>query len=63
MKVCVVTADGRAEKFGVSAGRCDIVPAAFACICTLMERLGAMELVHTFCNLRYGVLLSKIAKK
>lgn len=63
MKVCAVTADGRAEKFGVSAGRCDIVPAAFACICALMERLGAMELVHTFCNLRYGVLLSKIAKK
>ena len=62
MKVCAATAAERAEKFGVSAGRCDIVPAAFACICALMERLGAAELIHTFCNLRYGVLLSKIAK-
>lgn len=56
--VCALGADGRAREYGVDVGRTDIVPAAFACICALMEKLGAREIVHTFCNLRCGLVLS-----
>lgn len=56
--VCALGAEGRAREYGVDVGRTDIVPAAFACICALMEKLGAREIVHTFCNLRYGLVLS-----
>lgn len=56
--VCALGAEGRAREYGVDVGRTDIVPAAFACICALMEKLGAREIVHTFCNLRCGLVLS-----
>lgn len=56
--VCALRSDGRAREYAVDAGRTDIVPAAFACICALMEKLGAREVVHTFCSLRCGLIIS-----
>lgn len=56
--VCALGAEARKREYGVEEGRTDIVPAAFACICALMEKLGAREIVHTFCNLRCGLVLS-----
>ena len=47
----------RTEKFSISPGRADIIPAAFACIIELMRRLGKGELIHTFHNMRYGIVL------
>ncbi len=48
----------RVEKFSISENRADILPAAFACIIELMEFLKVEKLTHTFCNLRYGVIVS-----
>lgn len=56
--VCAETDFGRSEKFGIDAARADIIPAAFVVIAALMEHLGVSEMIHTFSNLRYGVLLS-----
>lgn len=56
-KICAATSVERAQNYAVSAGRTDIVPAAFATICALMQKLGAQEIVHTFNNLRYGIIL------
>ena len=36
----------------------DIVPAAFVAIIELMDYLGRDSLVHTFHNIRYGLILS-----
>ena len=55
--VCSCDSDTRERKYSVSKGRTDIVPAAFACICALMRKLGAPSVMHTFCNLRYGLVL------
>lgn len=55
--VCSCDSDTRERKYSVSKGRTDIVPAAFACIYALMRKLGAPSLTHTFCNLRYGLVL------
>ena len=55
--VCFCDSDVRESKYAVSKGRTDIVPAAFACIYALMRKLGAPSLTHTFCNLRYGLVL------
>ncbi|MBQ6534300.1 MAG: hypothetical protein IJI37_03950 [Opitutales bacterium] len=57
--VSSMSAAERVEKLRISAGRADIIPAAFACIISLMEFLGKETLVHTFHNLRYGIILSK----
>ncbi len=48
----------RVERFSISENRADILPAAFACIIELMEFLKVEKLTHTFCNLRYGVVVS-----
>lgn len=55
--VCSCDSDTRERKYSVSKGRTDIVPAAFACIYALMRKLGAPSVMHTFCNLRYGLVL------
>lgn len=55
--VCFCDSDVRESKYAVSKGRTDIVPAAFACIYALMRKFGAPSLTHTFCNLRYGLVL------
>lgn len=55
--VCSCDSDTRERKYSVSKGRTDIVPAAFACICALMRKLGSPSVMHTFCNLRYGLVL------
>lgn len=46
-----------ALKFGISQSRAEIVPAAFACVIGLLEFLGADSFVHTFRNLRYGLIM------
>ncbi len=50
----------RVEKFGISASRADIVPAAFLTIICLMCFLKSPKLIHTFCNIRYGIILGGI---
>ena len=50
------------EKFSVPAGRADILPAAFACIIELMRYLRKDRLVHTFNNMRYGLVLAESRK-
>lgn len=52
----------RVEKFSVPAGRADILPAAFACIVELMRYLRKDSLVHTFNNMRYGIVLAESRK-
>lgn len=52
----------RVEKFSVPAGRADILPAAFACIIELMRYLRKISLIHTFNNMRYGLVLAESRK-
>lgn len=52
----------RVEKFSVPAGRADILPAAFACITELMRYLRKDRFVHTFNNMRYGIVLAESRK-
>ena len=59
--VLPLSVGGRVEKFGISAGRADIIPAAFACIIELMRSLGKTRLTHTFCNIRYGIVRAESA--
>ena len=56
--VLALSVDERVEKFAISRNRADIIPAAFASIIELMEFLKMNELTHTFCNIRYGIILS-----
>lgn len=63
MRVCYqavlgLSVEQRVEKFAISRNRADIIPSAFASIIELMEFLKIDELTHTFCNIRYGVILS-----
>ena len=53
-----LTVEERVSKYEISAGRADIVPAAFVVITELMDYLGRDTLVHTFHNIRYGLILS-----
>lgn len=53
-----LTVGERVSKYEISAGRADIVPAAFVVITELMDYLGRDTLVHTFHNIRYGLILS-----
>lgn len=53
-----LTPEERVAKYEISAGRADIVPAAFVAIIGLMEYLGRDTLVHTFHNIRYGLILA-----
>ena len=56
--VSPLTVEERVLKYEISAGRADIVPAAFVAIIELMDYLGRDALVHTFHNIRYGLILS-----
>ncbi len=56
--IASLTLNERVEKFSISENRADILPAAFACIIELMDFMEVKKLIHTFCNLRYGVLIS-----
>ena len=56
--VSPLTVEERVLKYEISAGRADIVPAAFVAIIELMDYLGRDSLVHTFHNIRYGLILS-----
>ena len=53
-----LSVEQRVEKFAISRNRADIIPSAFASIIELMEFLKIDELIHTLCNIRYGVILS-----
>ena len=53
-----LSAGGIASKFGISENRAEIIPAAFVCVLALMEFLGRDSLIHTFRNLRYGLIVS-----
>jgi len=55
--VLLLTLDERVSKFSISANRADILPAAFVCVAELMKFLHKSDLTHTFCNLRYGLII------
>ena len=56
--VCGLSVEERIEKFAITRNRADIIPSAFASIIELMDFLRKKELIHTFCNIRYGIILS-----
>lgn len=56
--ISAITPQERSRKFSIPASRADIIPAAFVCIEVLMDFLGAEKLFHTFCNLRYGLIVA-----
>ena len=56
--VCGLSVEQRVEKFAITRNRADIIVSAFASIIELMDFLQMKELVHTFCNIRYGLILS-----
>lgn len=60
--VAPLASSERVEKFSVPAGRADILPAAFACIIELMRYLRKTSLIHTFNNMRYGLVLAESRK-
>lgn len=51
-----LSASERSEKYGIPRARADIVVAAFVCVSEVMRALGIKELLHTFRNLRYGLV-------
>lgn len=50
-------AEDVACKFGISRSRAEIVPAAFVCVIALLEFLKIDCFVHTFRNIRYGLIM------
>ena len=52
-----MTVAERAEKFSIAKSRADILIPALLCIDALLERFGRDSLLHTFNNLRYGIIL------
>ena len=48
----------RSSNFGIPKGRADIIPAGFVCIMALMDYLSAEKLLHTYNNIRYGIILA-----
>lgn len=52
-----MTAAERAEKFLIAKSRADILISALLCVDALLERSGREYLLHTFNNLRYGIIL------
>lgn len=57
-----LSVEERIEKFAINKNRADIIPASFASIIELMDFLKMDELTHTFCNIRYGLILSSEQK-
>lgn len=53
-----LSAQERIHLYAIHDGRADIIPAAFAVIIALMKYLKVDSLVHTFYNIRYGIILS-----
>ncbi len=52
----------RVEKFSIAKSRADILVSALICVGALMRHLGHSELLHTFNNLRYGVIIDEYKK-
>ncbi|MBE6414407.1 MAG: hypothetical protein E7035_07650 [Verrucomicrobiaceae bacterium] len=52
----------RVKKFFIAKSRADILVSALICVGGLMRHLGHSELLHTFNNLRYGVIINEHKK-
>ncbi len=52
----------RVENFSIAKSRADILVSALICVGGLMRHLGHSELLHTFNNLRYGVIINEHKK-
>ena len=52
----------RVENFSIAKSRADILVSALICVGALMRHLGHSELLHTFNNLRYGVIIDEHKK-
>ena len=57
-KLSKMTLDERLEVKGIPKGRADIMPAALTVILALMDYFEKTEVMHSTCNLRFGVALS-----
>ena len=49
----------RVENFSIAKSRADILVSALICVGGFMRHLGHSELLHTFYNLRYGVIINE----
>ena len=52
----------RVKNFFIAKSRADILVSALICVGGLMRHLGHSELLHTFNNLRYGVIINEHKK-
>ncbi|MBO5254575.1 MAG: hypothetical protein J6B07_01985 [Opitutales bacterium] len=52
----------RVENFSIAKSRADILVSALICVGGFMRHLGHSELLHTFYNLRYGVIINEHKK-
>ena len=57
-----MTVAERVEKFLLAKSRADILVSALLCVRALMRRAGHKTLLHTFNNLRYGIILDDYGK-
>ena len=61
-KVAEINAQQRQKDFGLSPGRADIFPVALLTLITLVEYAEKDYLLHSFCNLRYGLAAQLLAE-